>query len=485
MKKNRMIPTVLFSSERCTMSDIAPSANTDLGVAKRSSHSPLYVFWVMFAINFLNILDRQVFAGAANIIGKELGFGLAEIGTLGTAFILINTLGAIPLGIWADRGKRKNIVAVSVAIWSLATAATAFATTFLTMLLARAVLGIGEAGYYPAGTALLSDYFRRSTRARVMSWWSVAPLVGILVGFVVGGVIAGLYFGSWRLAFLFTGIPGLILAFLAWRVREPRRNEADEEAATLALQAPLEEVTDAAHVIPKGIVAQFRLLLRIKSLVVLIIMQTFAFFSLGAASLFLPIYLQQKDTFGLSSGFAALLAGGVIVLGGGVGTIVGGYLADVLNCRHPGARIFVCGLGFLVCSPSFALAVTIHSFAVFIFFFFLTAALILIYSGPSTAATQDVVPSTLRASAVAISILFIHLLGDAFAPQLVGSLAQVFDPTHGQHFLKSVAGNDLRLAFLVTCVPTLAIAGLVGIFGAGWMKDDIVAAELADKLAKG
>ena len=467
------------------MSDIAPRAAADLGVAKRSSRYPLYVFWVMFAISFLNLMDRNVFAGAANIIGKELGFGLAEIGTLGTAFIIINTLGALPLGIWADRGKRKNIVAVSVAIWSLATAATALANNFLSMLLARAVLGIGEAGYYPAGTALMSDYFSRSTRSRVMSRWNIAQLVGILVGFIAGGVIAGLYFGSWRLAFLFTGIPGLVLAFLAWRLREPRRNEADEAAAALASKAPIEEVTDAAHVIPKGIVAQFRSLLRIKSLLVLIIMQIFAFFSLGAASLFLPTYLQQKDTFGLSSGFAALLAGGVIVLGGGAGTIVGGHMADVLNRHHPGARILVCGLGFLVCAPSFALAVTIHSFAVFIFFFFLTAALILIYSGPSTAATQDVVPSALRASAVAISILFAHLLGDAFAPQLVGGLAQWFDPTHGQHFLNNVAGNDLRLAFLVTCVPTLAIAGLVGIFGARWMKDDIAAAERADKLARG
>src|SRR5215471_2733740 len=286
------------------MNDIASRADTKLRVATRSSRYPLYVFWVMYAINFLNWMDRSVFVGAANIIGKELGFGLAAIGTLGTAFIIINTLGAIPLGILADRGKRKNIVAASVAIWSLATAATAFANNFLSMLLARAVLGIGEAGYYPAGTALMSDYFSRSTRARVMSWWSVASLVGILVGFVVGGVIAGLYFGSWRLAFIFTGMPGLILALLAWRLREPRRNEADEEVVALAPQAPREEVRDASHVTPKGIFAQFRSLLRIKSLVVLIIMQIFAYFSLGASVLFLPIYLQQKDTFGLSSGFA-------------------------------------------------------------------------------------------------------------------------------------------------------------------------------------
>ncbi len=155
----------------------------------------------------------------------------------------------------------------------------------------------------------------------------------------------------------------MILAFLAWRLREPRRNEADEEAAVLAPETPSEEATDAAHVIPTGIFAQFRSLLRIKSLVVLIILQIFAFFAIGAITSFFPIYAQQKDTLGLSSGFAGLLSGGVVVLGGGAGTSVGEYLADVLNRRHPGARIFVGGLSFLVCAPSLALMVTIHSFA--------------------------------------------------------------------------------------------------------------------------
>jgi MFS family permease len=465
------------------MSDITTRTKADLGVFTRSSRYPLSVFWVMYTINFLNWMDRSVFVGAANIIGKELGFGLAEIGILATAFTIINTLGAVPLGIWADRSTRKNIVAVSVAIWSLATAATAFANNFLTMLIARAVLGIGEAGYYPAGTALMSDYFSRSTRSRVMSRWNTAPLLGILVGTGAGGVIAGLYFGSWRLAFLFTGIPGLILTLLAWRLREPRRNEADEEATALAPQAPLEEAADAAHVIPTGIFAQFRSLLRIKSLVVLIILQIFAFFTLGVIT-FYPIYLQQKDALGLSSGVAGLLSGFVVVFGGSVGTIAGGYLADVLNRHHPGARIFVGGLGFLACAPSFVLMMIIPNFAEAGFFLFLTAVLIQMYAGPAIAAAQDVVPSALRASAVAIIILFTHLLGDAFAPQVVGVLAQWFDPTHGQHFLQSVAGNDLRLAFLVTCVPALAIAGLVGIFGARWMKDDIAAAERADKLAR-
>ncbi|TMB90455.1 MAG: MFS transporter [Chloroflexi bacterium] len=217
----------------------------------------------------------------------------------------------------------------------------------------------------------------------------------------------------------------------------------------------------------------------------MIIMQIFAYFSLGAAVVYLPIYLQQKDTFGLSSAFASILAGGVVVIAGILGVLLGGYMSDILNRRHPGARVLVSGIGFLLCAPAFALAVTIHNEVVFIVCFFISAMLINIYNGPSTAATQDVVPSALRASAVALSLLCAHLLGDAFSPSLVGLLARAFDPTPGKlHFAQSVAGQDLSLAFLVTCVPTLVIAGVVGILGARWMKADVAAAELADKAAR-
>jgi MFS transporter, Spinster family, sphingosine-1-phosphate transporter len=350
------------------------------------------------------------------------------------------------------------------------------------------VLGIGEAGYFPAGTALLSDYFSRAKRSRIMSWWSIGQLVGILVGFVIGGELAGIYPGSWRLAFVFTGIPGLLLAFLAWKLREPRRNQADEEEVGLDPHSlgNATEIEEPPHtiVVSPNVVAQFRALLQIKTLVVLIVMQVFAFFVLGVNTVYLPTYLQQHDTFNFSSGAAGLFSGVIIVVAGMVGTIIGGYMADALNRRHPGARVLVCGIGFLLGAPAFALAVTIHSLSIFTVFFILTALLLTIYQGPSTAATQDVVPSALRASAVAVSLLIAHLLGDAFAPSLVGGLANGFDPTHGQHFANSVGGQDLSMALLITCTPALAIAGLVGIFGARWMKGDIEAAERVDKLAK-
>ena len=466
------------------MSDLSPTANPDLGMKKATRGYAMYVFWVMFSISFLNYLDRNVLSGAANVVAHELGFGFDGIGIIASAFLVVYTLSLIPLGIWADRTKRKNVVAICVAIWSLATAFTALANSFLTLFLSRMILGIGEAGYFPAGTALMSDYFSRSKRSRVMSWWSVGQLVGILVGFAIGGVLAGI--GKWRLAFVFTGIPGLLLAFLAWRLREPRRNEADEEEIalypyTLGNVAEIEEPHQAIH-ISSNVFSQFGMLLRIKTLVVLIIMQVFAFFVLGVNLVFLPTYLQQGDVFGLSSGKAAIFSGAVIVLAGLVGTVLGGYMADWLNRRHQGARVLVCGIGFLLGAPAFALAITSHNFLIFSVFFSVTTILLTLYTGPSTAATQDVVPAILRASAVAVSLFLAHLLGDAFAPTLVGVLATAFDPTHGQHFAHNLGGQDLARALLVTCTPALLIAGLVGIFGARWMKADVATAQEADKL---
>ncbi len=467
------------------MSDLSPTANPNLESTKNAPRGyAMYVFWVMFSISFLNYLDRNVLSGAANVVAHELGFGFDAIGVIASSFLVVYTLSTIPLGIWADRTKRKNVVAICVAIWSLATAFTAFANSFLTLFLSRMVLGIGEAGYFPAGTALMSDYFSRSKRSRIMSWWSVGQLIGILVGFVIGGVLAGI--GKWRLAFIFTGIPGLFLAFLAWRLREPRRNEADEEEIalypyTLGKVTEIEEPHQTIH-ISSNVFSQFGMLLRIKTLVVLIIMQVFAFFVLGVNVVFLPTYLQQGDIFGLSSGQAGLFSGAVIVLAGLVGTVLGGYMADWLNRRHQGARVLVCGIGFLLSAPAFLLAITTHNLQVFSVFFIITTILLTLYTGPSTAATQDVVPAILRASAVAVSLFIAHLLGDAFAPTLVGILASAFDPTHGQHFAHNVGGQDLARALLITCTPALLIAGLVGIFGARWMKADVAAAQEADKL---
>lgn len=469
------------------MSDIAPSANAGARSRTRiKSGYARYVFTLMFIISLLNYMDRFVLSGAANTIAHEFGFDTTGIGLLASAFLIVYTLGTIPLGIWADRAKRKNVVAVCVTAWSIFTALTALAWNFASLFVSRMLVGIGEAGYFPAGTALMSDYFSRAKRSRVMSLWSMGQYVGILVGFYIGGKLA--LMGQWRLAFVFAAVPGLLLALLIWRVREPRRNQADEEE--LARQgAGYTHVDEGVEVeetharLSGNIRSQFAALLNIKTMRVLIVMQIFAFFVLGVNTTFLPTYLQQNDLYHLSADNAALFSGVIIVLAGLIGTVTGGFLADLLNRRNPGARVLVCGIGFLLSAPSFAACLLIHNFAIFTAMFVLTVILVSIYNGPSTAATQDVVPSVLRATALALVLLLAHLLGDAFSPTIVGVLASAFDPTH-LHFHNNAAGQDLGLALLVTCTPALVIAGLVGVFGARWMKDDIVAAEEADRLAK-
>ena len=470
----------------------ARPAEVELQPAKRRSiNYPMYVFYVLFAISALNSMDRYILTGAANVVAKELNLGIDDIGFLSSAFIIFFTLSVIPFGLWADRAKRKNVIAVAVAVWSLATVFTAFAGNFATLFLSRTVLGVGEAGYSPSSAAMMSDYFGRAKRARIMGWWAVSGLVGLMIGIILGGVVAGLYYGAWRLAFVFTGIPGLLLAFLAWRLREPRRNQADEEERGATQLTGLENESEVIAPPPDPVSlrqswSQLWALLRIKTLLVLAMIQVFTFFVISGTVTYLSIFLQQKDALGMSSAQAGLFSGVGIVLAGVIGVVIGGYLSDWLNRYFAGARVLICGLSFVLSAPTYVasvlVAVNMHNLGLYTVFFVITTILLNISSGPAGAATQDVVPSALRASAVAISLFVGHILGDAFAPALVGSLARSFDPT-GQHFLHNLAGHDLMMALIYTYPTSLIIAGIIGIVGSRWMKADMEAAQKADREA--
>ncbi|GLV53577.1 MFS transporter [Dictyobacter sp. S3.2.2.5] len=466
------------------MRKIASSPEVSVAATGTRSRYPRYVFSIFFTINLLNFLDRNIFTGASNAIAKDLGLSLGQVGYIASAFLIVYTIATIPLGLWADRVPRKNVAAICLTIWSIATAWTSLATSFVMIFLSRMILGIGEAGYYPAGSALLSDFFSREKRARIMSWWGVAQYTGIFLGFAVGGVLGGL--GLWRQAFLVAAAPGLVMTFLVWRIREPRRNQADEEAMLEEGRLPSIEreqpaLTERATAVKESILKQCWHLLHIKTLLVLTVVQIFAFFVLSANVTYLPLYLQQADTFHLSQQFTGIYSGGVIVLAGIVGNLSGGYISDLLGRYFKGARVLVCGLSFLISAPTFIVAVLARDFTLFTTFLFITVVLFSIYGGPCTAATQDVVPSWLRSSAIAVTMLLAHVFGDAFAPAIIGVMATNFDPTHGQHFLHNMAGGDLGQALLITCAPALVISGIVGIIGARWLQRDIAAGDALEK----
>src|SRR5438105_6390337 len=125
-----------------------------------------YVLAVMVVINFLNYLDRYILPAVATKVQAEFHLADSQVGLLGSAFLLVYAVSTIPFGLWADRGVRKTVVAVGVTIWSFATLFTGLARNYLQLFSARAVMGIGEASYYPAGTALLGDYFKKAGAGR-------------------------------------------------------------------------------------------------------------------------------------------------------------------------------------------------------------------------------------------------------------------------------------------------------------------------------
>src|SRR5258708_14240686 len=189
-----------------------------------------FAFTILLIINILNYADRYVLSAVLPKIRADLHLTSLQEGLLGSSFLLVYALATLPLGVWADRSVRKNIVSFCVGIWSLATGLAGLAGNFIQLFTVRSVLGIGEAGYAPSSLSLLGDYFAKAHRGRILSYWSMGTLIGAAIGFTMGGLIADSL--GWRWAFYVVGIPGLLCAFLAWRMTEPARGVFDEEEDT-------------------------------------------------------------------------------------------------------------------------------------------------------------------------------------------------------------------------------------------------------------
>ena len=405
----------------------------------------------MVGINLLNYMDRWVASSAGPLIEKELHISDSLFGLLGTAFLLVYALAALPFGYWGDRGTRKTVIGVGVAIWSVATLFTGFARTFLQLFLSRAVVGVGEASYYPAGTSLLSDYFPKEQRGRVMSVWGAGSTVGIAIGFAGGGYIAEKL--GWRAAFFFAAVPGLLFAFLAFQMREPLRGAVEQRGAAVKQTA-------------EASLRNFLELLKIPTLRATIIAQTLLYFVLASNAFWLPTVLQRR--FDMTPGKAGLLAGVVIVVGGLIGTLAGGWLADRRAMKNPRAHLEVGIVGFLAGAVLITIALisplSVGPIPVFVPVFLLTVICLYLYSGPFTALAQNVVSPGLRASAVTMLLFVAHVFGDSHSTYDVGLLSDLL-------------GRNLQAALLITSPTLLVLAAIAAATGLRTAKRDTDAME--------
>lgn len=385
-----------------------------------------YVLLILTGVYTFNFIDRQILVILQESIKTDLGLSDTQLGLLtGFAFALFYVTLGIPIARWADRGNRKNIIALSLTVWSAMTALSGFVLNYWQLLLARIGVGIGEAGGSPPAHSIISDYFPAEQRATALSIYSIGIYIGILFGYLAGGWIDQ-YFG-WRMAFLAIGVPGILYALIVFfTVKEPMKGQADK--------TPQKEAKAS------NIMAVTKHLLSYKTFIYLAFacgLTTFGSYGVGN---FTPPFLARVH--GLDSvtiGTWLSLSSGI---GGGLGTFLGGYLADKLGRKDVRWYLWISILaGAFKLIPVTIIFFSDNSQLVLISTFFSTFA-VGIFLGPSLAVIHNLVTAKMRAFASAILFFVLNLIGLGFGPMVIGLLSDYLEPTYQQY--------SLRWAFTIT-----------------------------------
>jgi sugar phosphate permease len=376
---------------------------------------------ILSFINLFNYLDRFLVPALFESLKRsELKLSDTELGLLMSGFLAVYTLAAPVFGALGDRKSRPRLIAFGVGCWSLATTLSGFAGSFVALLAARASVGIGEAAYGTIAPSLLSDYFPAAKRGRVMAIFFCAIPVGSALGYVVGGLM-DVHFG-WRVAFFVAGVPGLVLAALCLWMKDPPRGSQDADLSP-ADKARIDSANSSSKSAGLGseIKATYLHLLRNRPYVFMVLGYAAYTFAMGGLASWMPAFLERVR--GMPHGQATISFGYIVVITGFVGTFVGGWLGDYCAKYSKQAYLLVSGIATLVAAPFVWLALTAASSTAYLVCMVIAQLLMFLSTGPINASIVNVVLPTQRASAVALEVFAIHLLGDAISPYLIGAVS--------------------------------------------------------------
>jgi MFS transporter, Spinster family, sphingosine-1-phosphate transporter len=380
---------------------------TDAAAVPRQA---LRALGVLTAINLLNYIDRYLVPPLVPELERTLGLTDHQVGWLWPAFMLVYMIAAPVFGAWGDRGSRTRPIALGVFIWSLATVLSGLARSYPQLFAARALVGIGEAAYVAIAPALLADCFPVATRGRVLAVLNMAIPVGAALGYVLGGLL-GHHFG-WRAAFFVCGAPGVLLALAVLRLPdEARARERPGGTRRAAGAAASESLALYLSLLRRG---PFRLL---------VLGYAAYTFALGGLGFWMPTFLQRVR--GLPADQATTGFGAIVVVTGFFGTLVGGWLGDYCLKRSAQGYLWFSGLVTLAAVPFALLALAAPQPALFYPAVVVAELLLFMSTGPINAAIVNSVAPFERASALALSMFVIHLLGDVPSPPLIGYLSHV------------------------------------------------------------
>ena len=371
--------------------------------------------WVLILMTLTytsSFMDRTVLSIIQNPIKLEFGLSDTQLGLLsGFAFALFYSVLGIPVARLAERMDRRWLIAISLAIWSGATALGGFARSFATLFAFRVAVGVGEAGASPPAHSLITDFFPPSRRGTAFSIYSLGVSAGVLIGSIAGGYIAQTY--GWRLTFAIFGIPGLILAILVpLTIREPKRGRLD----------PPRVGAGADQVPPLGEV--FRRFVHKRALLHCVAGASIAAF--GAYSIIsfcAPFFIRAHGATLAQAGVFLGLTGG---LSAGVGIFFSGQITDWAAQRDARWAVWIPAAGLLIATPLYIAGFLFSSKPIAMAFLLVAPALQYLYLGPTMGLMHNLVTPRMRATATAILYLAVNLFGLGLGPPITGFLSDRF-----------------------------------------------------------
>jgi len=374
---------------------------------KLSKLNTYYIFTLLFLLYFFDYVDRMIVTSLMPYIKLEYGLTDTQSGLLVSVVYWSIVAFVLPVSILVDRWSRKKTIGIMALLWSMATLACAFTKTFPQLLMTRSAIGIGEAGYAPAGTAMLSGLFPPEKRSRMMGLWNMSIPLGIAVGIGVGGFVAQHW--GWRHAFGLVALPGALIAILFFFVKDYKTVDLVQTVESSKVKM------SKMHI--------FRSFLNTPSLILTYVGFIGCVFSNNAITTWLPTYYHRLE--GLPLGQAGMKTSGILMLAV-IGLPLGGWLADVWFKKRPSSRLLF---------P--AITVALSSVVVFVAFSFLEGKsqyMMLLLMGILASAfapaaitvTQEVIHPGLRAISYSVCVVVQNFFGASMAPIVIGKLSDVY-----------------------------------------------------------
>ncbi|MEM9759669.1 MAG: MFS transporter [Pseudomonadota bacterium] len=416
-----------------------------------SNAAAWYALTLLTLVYTFNFVDRQLLAILQESIKAELSLSDSQLGLLtGFAFAIFYVTAGIPIARWADRGNRRNIVALALFIWSGMTALSGMVQNYTQLLLARIGVGVGEAGGSPPSHSIISDIFPPKRRATALGFYSMGVNIGILFGFLAGGWL-NQFFG-WRIAFLVVGVPGVLLALLLrTTVREPLRGLHDgsgtgsDPVAFGDVLAVLRSRRTFLHIALGGGLN--------------------AFCGYGVANWSASFLIRSYQ---MPTGELGTWLAGIIGLCGAIGVFFGGLIADRMAQRDQRWYAWVPTIAGIVIVPFMTAVYLVDSPYAALALMVVPGLLFQTYLGNTIAVTHAIVGPRMRATASALLFLILNIIGLGAGPWTVGYVSDLLAP--------SLGNESLRYAMLYVLPPVMAWSTLHYWLAARSIREDIAAA---------